>query len=99
MQYFHRGDRVSSDAGTLGEMNSQHSLQYLLITSALSQRSISADFPVEVWTLTDPYELGGVRRFELLDETEGSYLRQCYNAMYPGMNQGSILWRTSYLAA
>ena len=79
-----------SDAGTLGEVNSQHTSQYLLITSALNQKSISPNFPVEVWTLTDPYELGGVRQLELLDETEGNYLRQCYNAMYPRMNQGSI---------
>ena len=62
-----------SAAGTLGEVSSLHSTQYLQIMSAL-ETSLSLYFPVEVWTLIDTYLLGGVRSFELLDETETNYL-------------------------
>lgn len=49
----------SSAVGTLGEVGSLHSIQYLQVSSAL-KLCPSSNFPAEVWTFTDIYQLGGV---------------------------------------
>ena len=68
-------------AGTLSEMSSQHSAQYLSLVMA-SNNPILPN--ATDWTFIDIYELGGVKSTEILNEMETSYLCESYNAMYPG---------------
>lgn len=61
----------TSAAGTLGEVSSLHSTEYHRLP----------DFPVKLWSFNDIYQLGGVKSFELLQESD---LGKCYEVMYPG---------------
>ena len=70
-------------AGTLKELSSNHSAQYLRIVEA-SQYALTSDFPAELWSFIDIYKPGGVVSTEILEEPELSYLAQCYCSMYPG---------------
>lgn len=70
-------------AGTLKELSSNHSAQYIKIVEA-SKCTLTSHFPVELWSFVDIYKPGEVVSTEILDEPELSYLAQCYCSMYPG---------------
>lgn len=69
-----------SCAGTLKDISSNHSTQYLKIVEASDDQS---DFPSDLWSFLDIYQLGGVMSTEVLEEPELSCLAQCYSCMYP----------------
>ena len=56
-------------AGTLKELSSNHSAQYLKIVEA-SKCTLTSDFPVELWSFVDIYKPSGVMSTEILDEPE-----------------------------
>ena len=80
--------------GTLKEVSSNHSEQYLKIVQACSSPS---DFPSELWSFVDIYKLGGVMSTEILEEPELSCLAQSYCCMYPGTDySGNTIPSTIY---
>lgn len=71
-------------AGTLSEVSSQHSAQYLSLVMASNNPILPTADATSNWTFIDIYEPGGVKSTEILNEMETLCLCQSYNSMYPG---------------
>lgn len=72
---------ADNSAGTVGDMSTLHSSQYLEIVQAST--ATLANFPQKRWLSTDIYHPGGVMSSEFLEGPELMNLARCYFAMYP----------------
>ena len=73
---------AEDSAGTLGDISTVHSTQYLDIVQASD--GPLANLSPNLWSFLDVYHLGGVMSTEMLEGPELKYLAECYCALYPG---------------